>query len=161
MMIRATGARRVVEVGTFTGYSALKMAQVLPDDGELFTLEYEEKHAALAQTYFDRAPWGDKISLIQGAAMETLPALGGPIDLSFVDADKVNYLHYYNHLVEITRPGGVIILDNALWSGAVLEPVEESDHALAKMNAYVMEDPRVENLLLPVRDGLMMAQKLA
>ena len=159
MMIRGIGAKRVVEVGTFTGYSSMKMAEALPEDGELITLEYEPAHAAVAQKYFDRSPWGNKIKLIQGSALETLPTIEGPVDLSFIDADKVNYVNYYNLLVDMTRPGGLIMLDNALWSGAVLDPVEESDHALARMNALVFDDPRVHNLLLPVRDGVMIAQK--
>lgn len=161
MMIRSIDAKHVVEVGTFTGYSSMKMAQALPEDGTLVTLEYNEVHAEMAQRYFDRSPWGDKITLMQGPALESLPAVKGPIDLSFIDADKVNYINYYNHLVEITRPGGLIMLDNALWSGAVLDPVEESDHALARMNDVVFDDPRVHNLLLPVRDGVMIAQKIA
>ena len=161
MMIRSIGAKRIVKVGTFTGYSSMKMAEVLPEDGELITLEYEEKHANMARRYFERCPWGNKITLMQGPALESLPQIKGPIDLSFIDADKVNYMNYYNHLVEITRPGGMIMLDNALWSGAVLDPVEESDHALARMNELVFDDPRVHNLLLPVRDGVMIAQKRA
>ena len=161
MMIRSIDAKHVVEVGTFTGYSSMKMAQALPEDGTLVTLEYNEVHAEMAQRYFDRSPWGDKITLMRGPALESLPAVKGPIDLSFIDADKVNYINYYNHLVEITRPGGLIMLDNALWSGAVLDPVEESDHALARMNDVVFDDPRVHNLLLPVRDGVMIAQKIA
>lgn len=161
MMIRSIGAKRIVEVGTFTGYSSMKMAEALPEDGALTTLEYSPVHAQMAQKYFDRSPWGDKITLMQGPALESLPQIKGPIDLSFIDADKVNYMNYYNHLVEITRPGGLIMLDNALWSGSVLNPVEESDHALARMNTLVFDDPRVHNLLLPVRDGVMIAQKLA
>ena len=161
LLIRLVGAQRVVEVGTFTGYSSLKMAQALPDDGVLFTLEVEPRHAAVAQRAFERAPWGSKITLLQGPAMQSLEQIDGPIDLSFIDADKENYVRYYRHLVEKTRPGGVIVLDNALWSGSVLKPVEESAKALAQMNAVVHADERVDNLLLPVRDGLMIAQKKA
>lgn len=161
MMIRSIGARRVVEVGTFTGYSSMKMAEAMPSDGELITLEYKAAHARVARKYFERCPWGDKIKLIEGSALETLPGVEGPIDLSFIDADKINYFGYYNMLVEKTRPGGLILLDNALWSGAVLDPVEESDCALARMNALVLDDPRVFNLLLPIRDGVMVAQKRA
>ena len=137
----------------------MKMAEALPEDGELYTLEYNAEHAAMARRYFERSPWADKITLMEGPALESLPKIEGSIDLSFIDADKENYIHYYNHLVEVTRPGGLIMLDNALWSGAVLEPIEPSDHALAKMNQVVLEDPRVHNLLLPVRDGVMIAQK--
>ena len=159
MMIRSLNARRIVEVGTFTGYSTLKMAEVLGQDGHIDTFEYEDKNADFAQRYFDKSPWGAKISLHRGAALDNLSKVSGPIDLSFIDADKVNYVNYYNHLVELTRPGGLVILDNALWSGKVLNPVEESDVALNEMNKAVHEDNRVTALLLPVRDGLMVAQK--
>ena len=160
MMIRSSQAKRIVEVGTFTGYSTLKMAEALPDDGEIHTFEYEAKHAQMARRYFARSPWGHKITLHEGAALETLPNIEGPIDLSFIDADKVNYVSYYHHLVELTRPGGLVVLDNALWSGRVLNPEEPSDHALAEMNRVVRDDPKVHNLLMPMRDGLMVAQKL-
>ena len=160
MMIRGIQAKRVVEVGTFTGYTSLKMAEAMPDDGELQTLEYEPKHAAMARRYFERSPWGEKITLHEGAALDTLPRIRGPIDLSFIDADKVNYVNYYEYLLEVTRPGGMIVLDNALWSGKVLNPEEPSDFALANMNKVVFEDPRVHNVLLPVRDGIMVAQKI-
>ena len=159
LMIRLSGAKRVVEVGTFTGYSSLKMAQALPDDGEVITLEYESKHAAFAQSFFDQSDWGQKITLQQGAALDHLPHLQGPIDLAFIDADKVNYIAYYEALLEMLRPGGMIILDNALWSGSVLDPKEESDQALADMNDHVHADKRVHNMLLPLRDGLMLALK--
>ena len=158
-MIRLSGAKRVVEVGTFTGYSSLKMAQALPDDGDVITLEYEPKHAAFAQSFFEQSDWGQKISLKQGAALDHLPHLEGPIDLAFIDADKVNYVAYYEALLEMLRPGGMIILDNALWSGSVLDPQEESAQALASMNDHVHTDGRVHHMLLPLRDGLMLAIK--
>ena len=160
MMIRGVAAKRVVEVGTFTGYTSLKIAEALPEDGELQTLEFEPEHAAMARRYFSKSPWGHKITLHEGAALETLPRVRGPIDLSFIDADKVNYVKYYEYLLEVTRPGGIIVLDNALWSGRVLNPEEPSDFALAEMNKVVSEDPRVHNVLLPFRDGIMVAQKI-
>ena len=159
-MIRSLNAKRIVEVGTFTGYSTLKMAEVLVNK-DIDTFEYEDAHADFAERYFKKAPWGGKITLHRGAALDNLPKLTGPIDLSFIDADKVNYVNYYNHLVELTSPGGLVILDNALWSGKVLNPVEESDHALNEMNKVVYADKRVTALLLPIRDGLMVAQKNA
>ena len=159
MLIRSADVKRIVEVGTFTGYSTLKMAEALGDDGRVDTFEYEEAHATFAQRYFDEASWGNRITLHRGAALDNLPNVNGPIDLSFIDADKVNYVNYYNHLVELTRPGGIIVLDNALWSGKVLAPEDESDHALNEMNKFVHQDARVNSLLLPVRDGLMVAQK--
>ena len=159
LMIRLSSAKRVVEVGTFTGYSSLKMAQALPKDGEVITLGFESKHAAFAQTFFDQSEWGHKISLRQGAALDHLPHLEGPIDFAFIDADKVNYVAYYEALMAILRPGGMIVLDNALWSGSVLNPQEESAQALANMNDHVHADPRVHHMLLPLRDGLMLAVK--
>ena len=159
MLIRSCQAQRIVEVGTFTGYSTLKMAEALSDNGHIDTFEYEDKHADFAQRYFDKSPWGNKIKIHRGAALDNLRNVVGPIDLSFIDADKVNYINYYNHLVELTRPGGLIILDNALWSARVLNPEDESDHALNEMNKFVHADKRVTSLLLPVRDGLMVAQK--
>ena len=159
MMIRSLQATRIVEVGTFTGYSTLKMAEALSHEGHIDTFEYEDAHAEFAERYFNKSPWGSKITLHRGPALDNLPKLTGPIDMSFIDADKVNYVNYYNHLVELTRPGGLVILDNALWSGKVINPVDESDHALNEMNKVVHADPRVTALLLPVRDGLMVAQK--
>ena len=159
LMIRLCNADKVVEVGTFTGYSSLKMAQALPDKGQVITLEYEAKHAAFAQAFFDESPWGHKIVLKQGAALDHLPSIEGPIDLGFIDADKVNYIAYYEALMEKLRPGGLLILDNALWSGTVLNPQEESAQALAHMNTHVHQDSRVHQMLLPLRDGLMLAFK--
>ena len=159
LMIRLSGAKRVVEVGTFTGYSSLKMAQALPEDGEVITLEYEPEHAEFAQSFFDKSAWGHKIALKQGAALDILPQLEGTIDLAFIDADKVNYIAYYEALLAMLRPGGMIILDNALWSGSVLDPQEESAQALANMNDHVHGDERVHHMLLPLRDGLMLALK--
>ena len=104
MLIRSCQAQRIVEVGTFTGYSTLKMAEALSDDGHIDTFEYEDKHADFAQRYFDKSPWGNKIKIHRGAALDTQRCR--PIDMSFIDADKVNYVNYYNHLVELTRPGG-------------------------------------------------------
>jgi caffeoyl-CoA O-methyltransferase len=159
LMIRLSGAKRMIEVGTFTGYSSLKMAQALPEDGEVITLEYEAKHADFAQAFFDESPWGHKITMKRGAALDHLPLVQGPMDLGFIDADKVNYIAYYEALLKILRPGGMIILDNALWSGSVLQPEEESAKALAQMNDHVHKDARVHHMLLPLRDGLMLAIK--
>lgn len=159
LMIRLSGAKRVVEIGTFTGYSSLKMAQALPENGEVITFEYEPKFAAFAQSFFDESPWGHKITLKQGAAGDHLPHLQGPVDLAFIDADKGNYIPYYETLLEILRPGGMIILDNALCCGLVLDPQEPSAQALAAMNDHVHGDDRVHHMLLPLRDGLMLALK--
>jgi caffeoyl-CoA O-methyltransferase len=162
LLCAVTGARRVVEIGTFTGYSALSMAEGLPDDGELITCDINPEAARVAQSFFDRSPHGKKISLRLGDALTTLRALPSDlaIDFVFIDADKARYLDYYEELLPRVRKNGLIAADNTLWSGDVLDPQTESARALARYNDHVMADPRVENVLLSVRDGLMLARKL-
>lgn len=159
MMVSLIGARRVIEIGTFTGYSALCMASALPDDGELITCDVDPKAAAIAQRYFDESGYGKKIQLRLGSALETLKTLEGPFDLVFVDADKPNYTNYYEAVLPLLRTGGLVIADNTLWGGRVLNPAQESDRAIVAFNRHVAEDPRVENVLLTVRDGMMLARK--
>jgi len=158
------GARRVLEVGTFTGFSALCMAEALPDDGELVTCDLDPKAAKIAQAFFDRSPHGKKITLRLGAALDTIRALPSdpPFDLAFIDADKERYLDYYELILPRLRRGGLLIADNTLWSGHVLAPraEEKTDGAIVAYNRRVAEDPRVENVLLSVRDGIMIARKL-
>lgn len=164
-LVAVSGARRVVEIGTFTGFSALCMAEALPDDGELVTCDIDPEAARTAQAYFDRSPHGRKIRLRLGDALETVRSFPeGPwIDLVFLDADKERYADYYRELLPRVRPGGLIVADNTLWSGYVLSPRpdHESDRAIVAYNRMVTEDPRVENVLLSVRDGIMLARKLA
>ncbi len=159
ILVRLARARRVVEVGTFTGYSALMMAEGLPEDGELLTCDINPAAAEVARAFFARSPHGHKVQLRLGPALETLQTLRGPIDLAFIDADKTNYSAYYDALVPLLRPGGLLVADNALWSGRVLAPQSPEDHALAAFNAKVAADPRVEKVLLTVRDGMMLALK--
>jgi caffeoyl-CoA O-methyltransferase len=159
MLVKLSRARRVVEVGTFTGYSALMMAEGLPDDGELITCDIDPAAAQVATSFFARSPHGKKIQLRLGPALETLRALEGPVDLAFIDADKPNYSAYYDALVPLLRPGGLLVADNTLWSGRVLNPQAESDHAIVAFNAKVAADPRVEKVLLTIRDGMMLALK--
>jgi caffeoyl-CoA O-methyltransferase len=156
------GARRVLEIGTFTGYSALCMAEGLPDDGELITLDRDPEATRVARDFFDRSPHGRKIRLALGDALESLRALpaSSPFDLAFIDADKERYLDYYEEILPRLRPGGLLVADNTLWSGRVLDPQAATDRAIAAFNARLTSDPRVENVLLPVRDGLMLARKL-
>ena len=162
ILVAVTGARRVVEIGTFTGYSALSMAEGLPDDGELITCDINPEAARVAQSFFDRSPHGKKISLRLGDALETLSKLPRDlsIDLAFIDADKERYVDYYEEIVPRLRKNGLIATDNTLWSGSVVDPQTESARAIARYNDHVMADPRVENVLLSVRDGLMLARKL-
>lgn len=158
MLVQISGAKRVLEIGTFTGYSALSMAAGLPDDGELITCDIDPEHARIAQSFFDRSPQGKKIHLRLGAALDTLRALpdDARFDFAFIDADKENYVNYYDTVLPLLRPGGRIAADNTLWSGKVLDPKEKSDHAIVAFNDHVRRDPRVEHVLLSVRDGVML-----
>jgi caffeoyl-CoA O-methyltransferase len=159
MLVRLTGARLVLEIGTFTGYSALMMAAGLPDDGRLITCEVDPKAEAIARRYFAESPHGSKIDLRMGPALETIKGLTGPFDLVFIDADKPNYSNYYEASLALLRPGGLIIADNVLWSGKVIDPKEENDHAIVAFDQFVHSDPRVENVCLTIRDGIMLAWK--
>ena len=160
LLVAITGALRVVEVGMFTGYSALMMAAALPADGRLITCDVDPQAEAMARKYFARSPHGEKIEIRMGPALETLPEIEGPLDLAFIDADKTGYAAYYEILVEKMLPGGLLVLDNMLWSGEVLEPGDDDARALADMARRVNDDPRVENVLLTVRDGMMLARRL-
>lgn len=159
LLVQLLHAKRVLEIGLFTGYSALTMAEVLPDDGELISCEIDRGNAAVAQSFFDRSAHGNKIRIEMGPALESLARLDGPFDLVFLDADKENYVGYYDHVVPKLRVGGLIVADNVLWSGQVLDPQNETDHALVAFNSHVQADPRVDNVLLPVRDGVTLARK--
>jgi caffeoyl-CoA O-methyltransferase len=159
MLVKLARARRVLEVGTFTGYSALMMAEGLPDDGELVTCDIDQNATAMAQEFFSRSPHGKKIQVRLGPALETLKSLQGPFDLAFIDADKTNYSAYYDAIVPLLRSGGLLVADNTLWSGRILHPEDPSDHALVAFNKKVAADARVEKVLLTVRDGMMLALK--
>ncbi len=161
MLVRLTAARRILEIGLFTGYSALTMAEVLPEDGAIVSCEINPDTAAIAQSFFDRSPHGRKISVRMGPALDTLKSLpkDAPFDLVFLDADKENYINYYEAALPLLRPGGLLVADNVLWSGAVLDPKRDSDRALVAFNSKVHQDPRVEHVMLTVRDGVMLACK--
>ena len=159
MLVELSGARRVVELGTFTGYSALCMAEGLPADGELVTCDVDPEAVGVAQRHWDQSPHGRKIRAVLGPALETIAALEGPIDLVFIDADKENYKAYYEALLPKLKQGGLIVADNTLWSGRVLNPSAPSDHAIVDFNRHVAADARVEKVLLTVRDGMTLARK--
>jgi caffeoyl-CoA O-methyltransferase len=163
MMVRLVGARRVLEIGTFTGYSALCMAEALPVDGRLITCEIDSESAAVARKYFGRSPHGQKIEIRMGPALDTLRTLGGPFDLIFIDADKVNYVNYYRRALELVSPSGVILIDNVLWSGDVLfqPPPDASTAAIQELNRLVASDPRVTAVLVTIRDGVLVVKKTA
>ena len=151
--------RLVLEIGTFTGYSALAMAGGLPPDGRIVTCELSEERASFAQSWFDRSPWSDRIELRVGPALETVKALEGPFDLVFIDADKPGYRDYYEAVVPKLSPGGVIAVDNTLRGGGVIDPLDEGDRLMAAFNDHVQADPRTENVLLTVRDGVTLVRR--
>ncbi|MHB8683308.1 MAG: O-methyltransferase [Dehalococcoidia bacterium] len=159
-LVAATGARRVLEIGTFTGFSALMMAAALPDDGELITCDVDPKAIALARSFFARTPAGRKITLVEGPALETMRTLAGPFDFIFIDADKESYIAYYDAALPLLGPRGLIAVDNVLWSGRVLDPKEKSDQAIVAFNEHVQRDQRVTNVLLTVRDGVMLIRRV-
>ncbi|MGM0574548.1 MAG: O-methyltransferase [Myxococcota bacterium] len=159
LMAQLTGARRAVEIGTFTGYSALSIAEGMAEDGHLIACDIDPDTAAIAQRYFDEAPWGRRIELRLGPAIETLEGVAAPLDLAFIDADKTSYIAYWEALVPKMRPGGIILADNVLWSGRALAPEGESDRAIAAFNEHVQADDRVEHVLVTLRDGVTVARK--
>jgi caffeoyl-CoA O-methyltransferase len=136
------------------------MADGLPEDGELVTCDVDPTAESTARKYFARSPHGKKIHVRMGPALETLATLEGPFDMAFVDADKVNYPRYYDRCMELLRPGGLLVADNTLWGGAVLDPADGSSRAIAEFNERVKADPRAEHVLLTVRDGMMIVRKL-
>ena len=159
-IIRMLAAQKIVEVGTFTGYSALQMAEAIPLHGEIHTCELMKKHAATAQSFFNKSDYGKKITIHEGPALKSLEILkAGNFDMAFIDADKSNYLEYYKRCLVLIRVGGVIILDNMLWSGSVIDPNDDDSKALRKTGDYIQEDTRVFNMLFPIRDGLMLCIK--
>lgn len=159
ILVRLTGAQRALDIGMFTGYSALKLAEALPPDGKVFTCEIDRERVRRAREFFQRVPWGNRIKILEGPALESVRALEPPFEIIFIDADKQAYLDYYRRAVELLTPGGVVVLDNALYSGRVLNPENESSRAIAETNEYILQDPRVFSLLMPIRDGLMVAHK--
>jgi caffeoyl-CoA O-methyltransferase len=162
LLVAMTGARRVLEFGTFTGYSAMMMASALPARGVLYTLDRDPEAVGIAKKYFARVPYGRKIKVVMGDARKTVNDIKGPIDLAFIDADKETYDLYYEATLKILRPGGIIALDNMLWYGKVLAPsAEDKDaNAIVAMNKKIEGDERVENVLLTVRDGIQLVRKL-
>jgi caffeoyl-CoA O-methyltransferase len=151
--------RFVLEVGTFTGYSALSMAEGLGENGRILTCEIDAAAQKVAQESFDASPFGDRIEIRPGPALDTIRSLDRQIDLSFIDADKERYPVYYEEIVQRTRPGGILIFDNMLWSGKVVDPRDDTARAIAKLNETITADDRVENVLLTVRDGVQLVRK--
>ena len=156
VMTRLVQAKRVLEIGMFTGYSALCFAEALPDEGRVITCEVDEGSAALARRFFAQSPHGRKIEVRMGPALETMAGLQGPFDLIFIDADKQNYVHYYRRAMELLSPRGVILIDNVLWDGEVLRdpPPDDRTAAIQELNRIVSSDPGVTAVLATIRDGI-------
>lgn len=160
-LIRICGARRVLEIGLYTGYSALAMAEALPADGSVLSCEIEPARIAVARTFFARSAAGAKIEVRLGPALDTLRALPAVarFDFAFVDADKENYPAYYDAILPRLASGALLVADNTLWSGRVLAPRDADDRALVEFNRRVRHDPRVDAVLLPLRDGVTLVRK--
>jgi caffeoyl-CoA O-methyltransferase len=161
LLTRALGARRAIEIGTFTGFSALCLARGLPDDGSLLCLDVSEEWTAIARRYWARAGLADRIELRLGDAHESLRALPAEptFDVAFVDADKTGYADYVDELHPRMTDNGVVLLDNTLASGRVLDPQSDNERAIADLNTALAADPRWETVLLPLADGLTMLRK--
>jgi caffeoyl-CoA O-methyltransferase len=159
LLVKLSGAKRALEIGMFTGYSGLMIAEGLPEDGSLITCDVDPKAEEIARRTFARSPVGRKIQIRMGPALETLKTLSGPLDFVFIDADKENYLAYYEAVLPLLRQGGLLVADNTLWSGKVLAPESPADHAIVAFNGRVAADPRVDKVLLTVRDGMTLAVK--
>lgn len=161
MMAQLVGAKRVLEIGMFTGYSALSLAEAIPDDGRVVTCEVDEESAAVARRYFGQSPAGKKIDIRMGAALDTMRGLAGPFDLIFIDADKTNYVNYYRRGLDLLAPRGVMLIDNVLWDGQILKqpPPDDKTAAIQALNRAVAADSRVDAVLVTIRDGVLVVRR--
>ena len=163
MLSKIINPTTILEIGTYTGYAALCLAEGLQKDGTLDTIDIKEELVSIQQKYFDLSPWKNQITAHLGDALEIIPSLNKKFDLVFIDADKENYINYFNIIVPMMNKGGIILSDNVLWSGKVLEelnPKDMSTKILLEYNKIVNEDARVETVLLPIRDGLTVTRIL-
>ena len=162
MLVEMIRPNRVIELGTFSGYSALSMAEGLPEGAELHTIEVYDENEDFLRRWIGGSPWADRIHLHIGDALDIIPTLGDRWDLAFVDADKREYVKYYEMLLPRMNPGGFILADNTLWYGRITEEARASDlqtRGLQEFNDLVANDPRVEKVILPLRDGLSIIRK--
>ena len=153
----------ILEIGTFTGYAALCLCEGMNENGQLHTIDIKEELVDFQRKYFDKSPWGSQIVQHLGEAISIIPTLDIKFDLVFIDADKENYINYFELIVPKMNKGGIILSDNVLWSGKVLEPLQKNDSStkiLLEYNALLKNDPRVESVLLPIRDGLTVSRIL-
>ena len=160
-LIRLVDARRVLEIGTFTGLSSLIMAEALPEGGEIVCCDISEEYTALARRAWKDAGVEERITLLLGPALDTLGDLEGPFDLAFLDADKPNYPRYVERLKDLVRPGGVIVVDNTLWSGRVIDPDDQTEatRGIRRLNRTVASSPDLEAVLLPFADGVTVIRR--
>ena len=162
MISKMINPKNVLEIGTYTGYSALCLAEGLRNDGELHTIDINEELFDFQRRYFDKSEFGKQIHQHLGNALELVPKLDMIFDLVFIDADKENYANYFEMVIEKVNPGGLILSDNVLWSGKVIEPIQPDDldtKALIEYNVLLKEDKRIETIVLPIRDGLTISRK--
>jgi caffeoyl-CoA O-methyltransferase len=160
MLVLMTGARRILEIGMYTGYSTLAFAEALPKDGRVVTCEINPETTAIARRCFAESQHGRKIEVKLGPALNSLKVISGPFDLCFIDADKDRCGDYFDASMQLVRSKGVIILDNMLRSGKVMNPTDPASQAIDALNKRIRDDTRLENVLLPVRDGIMLVVKL-
>lgn len=162
MMVAAVGARRVLEIGTFTGYSALSMAEALPAQGQIITCELDRNHADVARRFIAKSVYADMIEVRLGPALETIRALDGTFDFVFIDADKPSYLDYYEAVLPLLAVGGLIAVDNVFQAGRVVDPAEDGVNtvALRRFNDHVLADKRVECVMVPIRDGVTLIRRI-
>ena len=162
MLVQMIQPQNVLEVGTFSGYSAISMAEGLPDGGRLYTFEINDEMEDFTRPWIAGSPYSDKITFIIGDAMTEAPRLGIEFDMAFIDGDKRTYCQCYDMVLSILRPGGFIVADNTLWDGHVVDPAYNHDQqtqGIEQFNDYVARDPRTEQVILPMRDGLTLIQK--
>lgn len=163
MLSQMIRPHRILEIGTFTGYSALCLAEGLADGGKIITVDKNEELEVMARRFFAKSGYEEVIDYHVAEATELIPEIDGPFDLVFIDADKINYYNYFKLVLEKVRPGGFIIADNVLWSGKVVETgkkIDKDTQALQDFNRLVHADDRVEKVLFPIRDGLMVIRKI-
>ena len=159
LLVSGIGARRVLEIGTFTGYSALSMAEALPEGGHIDSCDIEPAHVEVARRYIARSPHAEKITIHLGPALETISGLEGEFDFVFIDADKGNYDNYYEAVLPRLSERGLIAIDNTLWSGRVLDPPDDDSRAIAALNDKLVADQRVVCVQLTVRDGVTLVRR--
>lgn len=163
MLSKLISPLNILEIGTYTGYSALCLCEGMKEHGVLHTIDIKEELVDFQRKYFDKSPWGNQIKQHLGEAIAIIPTLDLKFDLVFIDADKENYIHYFELIVPKMNQGGIILSDNVLWSGKVLEPLQKNDLStkiLLEYNQLLIDDPRVETVLLPIRDGLTVSRVL-